>query len=141
MSNSLISKLVKILSWVLMGTSTVIALLFFAGVVDENLFIIWAYVLLGIAAFFAVIFPVVFFVLYPKNAMKALVGLVGLGLAVLIGYLMSDTTTIITATNHPDFSNPKVLAFTDTGIIATYILFGVAVLGLLFTGIRSIFQR
>mgnify|MGYP001346257136 CR=1 FL=1 len=141
MSNSLISNLVKILSWVLMGVSTVIALLFFAGVVDENLFIIWAYVLLVIAAFFAVIFPVVFFVLYPKNAMKALVGLVGLGIAVLIGYLLSDTTTIITATNHPNFSNPKVLAFTDTGIIATYVLFGVAVLGLLFTGIRSIFHR
>lgn len=141
MSNSLISNLVKILSWVLMGLSTVIALLFFAGVVDENLYIIWAYVLLGIAAFFAVIFPVIFFALYPKNAVKALVGLLGLGVAVLIGYLLSDTTPIITATNHPNFSNPKVLAFTDTGIIATYVLFGVAVLGLLFTGIRSIFHR
>jgi hypothetical protein len=140
MSNSLVNLLVKILSWGIMGISILIALLFFANVVNEELFILWAYLLVAIAAAAAIIFPIIFFASNPKNAVKALVGLGALGLVFLVGYLMADTTTIVTATsaNEPAFSDPSVLRFADTGIISTYILFGIAVLSLLLTGIRSI---
>jgi hypothetical protein len=141
MSNSQISLMVKIFSWILIGISTVVALLFFMGMVNEDIFIIWAYILLAIASLLAVIFPVIFFAIYPKNAKKALIGLIGLGVVFLIGYLMADSTPIASVTNHPNFSDPKVLAFSDMGIFATYILFGIAVFALLFTGVRSILNR
>ena len=141
MSNDQISLMVRIFSWILIGISTVVALLFFVGMVTEDFFIIWAYILLAIASILAVVFPLVFFAMYPKNALKALIGLAGLGLVFLIGYLMADTTPMASVTNHPNFSNLSVLAFSDMGIFATYILFGIAVFALLFTGVRSIINR
>lgn len=141
MSNSQISLMVRIFSWILIGISTVVALMFFLGMVTEDSFIIWAYVLLAIASVLAIVFPVIFFALYPKNALKALVGLAGLGLVFLIGYIMADSSPMFSITNNPNFSDPKVLALTDMGMYATYILFGIAVFALLFTGIRSLFNR
>ncbi len=141
MSNSLLNTVVKAFSWVLMGISVVIAVLFFTNTVNEELFIFWAYILTIIAALLAVVFPVIFFAVYPKNAIKALAGLAVLGVVFFAGYLMADTTPIVAAVMHPDFTNPSVLQFADTGIIATYILFGIAVVSLLFTGIRSLFNR
>jgi hypothetical protein len=122
MSNSLVNLLVKILSWGIMGISIVIALLFFSNIVNEEAFILWAYILVGLATVLAVAFPVIFFALYPKNALKALVGLATLGLVFLVGYVMADTSPIVSAIVNPDFSDPSVLRFADTGILATYIL-------------------
>lgn len=126
-----------------MGVSVAIALLFFANIVNEELFIMWAYVLVAIATVLAVAFPIIFFALNPKNAVKALLGIGAVGVVFLIAYLMADATPIVTATSALDenFSNPSTLRIADTGILATYILLGVAVVSLLLTGLRSIFNR
>jgi hypothetical protein len=150
MSNSLVNLIVKIFSWGIMGISIIVAVVFFfrvsgaegdsAKMVIAESFILWSVILLAVAALLSVLFPLVQFILNPKNAGKALVGLVALGLVFLVGYLMADTTPIVTATSaaESDFSDPSVLRFADTGIISTYILFGIAVASLLFTGIRSL---
>lgn len=151
MSSNLVNLIVKIITWVLMGLSVVMAVVFFFRISkatpEQEAFvaepyIVWAYILFGIAAFLSIIFPIVNFALNPKNAVKALFGIAALGLVFLIGYFMSDTTPIITAVSatNPDFSDPSVLRFADTGIIATYILFGIAVLSLLLTGVRSLIK-
>jgi hypothetical protein len=141
MSNSLITLIVKIFSWIVMGISILLAVLFFTEFINEEPFILWAYILVGIAALFAVVFPLFYFIQYPKNAVKALVGIVVLVSVFFIGYILADTTPLIATSAHPDFSNPGILAYADTGIFATYILFIIAVLALLLTGIRSIFNR
>ncbi|MFP4556527.1 MAG: hypothetical protein ACLFNU_06630 [Bacteroidales bacterium] len=149
MSNKLIELLVKIFSWTLMGVSIIVALVYFFRIsgaeaeqemVVAEPYILWALILLGLTAFLAIIFPIIYFVLNPRNAVKALVGLLGLGLVFLIGYLSSDTSPIDSAVSNPDFSDPAVLRFADTGIIATYILLGFAILSLIFTGVRSIIK-
>lgn len=151
MSNNLVNLIVKIITWVLMGLSVVVALVFFfriskASPEQEALvaepYIVWAYILFGIAAFLSIIFPIIFFILNPRNAVKALLGIAAVGLVFVVGYFMADTTPIITAVSatNPDFSDASVLRFADTGIIATYILFGIAVLSLLFTGVRSLIK-
>lgn len=132
-----------------MGISIIVAVIFFVRIsgaeadykiVIAESFIMWAFILLVLAALLSVLFPLVQFILNPKNAVKALVGLAALGLVFIVGYLMADTTPIVTVTSATelDFSNPSVLRFADTGIISTYILLGIAVAALLFTGIRSI---
>ena len=143
MSHSLVDKIVKIFSWILMGVSALVALLFYTNSISEAPYIIWAYVLVGLASAMALVFPIIYFVNNPKNAIKALVGIGALGLIFLIGYLVADTTPIVTATSEldPNFSDPTVLRLADTGLIMTYILMFVAVLALLLTGIRSLINR
>lgn len=149
MSNNLVNSLVKFFIWGLMGVSVIVALVFFFRISNADpsqeatiaeSFILWAVILLGIAALLSIIFPIIHFAANPKNATKAILGLAAVGLVFLVGYLMADTTPIVTAVSatNLDFSDPSVLRLADTGIIATYILFGVAVLSLLFTGVRSL---
>lgn len=106
-------------------------------------YINWAIVLLLIAALLAVIFPLIHFILNPKNIAKVLVSLGALAVVFILSYLLSDTTPIVTATSalNPDFTDPNVLKLADTGIFVTYILLGVAFLALLLTGVRGIFNR
>jgi len=150
MSNNLVNKFVKIFSWGIMGASVIVALIFFFRISNSDKvdhidiassYILWAFILFGIAALLSVLFPLINFILNPKNALKTLAGLAGLGLFFLIGYLLSDTTPIISAVDNPNFTNPSVLRFADTAIIATYILFGFAILALLYTGVRGLFNR
>ncbi|HBI81268.1 MAG TPA: hypothetical protein DDY04_04850 [Bacteroidales bacterium] len=141
MSDALISKLLKVLTWLIMGVSVVMTILFYSNNMTEEPFIIWAYILFALAALLALAFPVYFFIKSPKKAIKALIGIVGMAVVLLIGYLLSDATPIVAPQNNPDFSNPTVLILTDTGIIATYILFGVSVLILLYTGVRGAFRK
>ena len=153
MSNKLLSRLVKIFSWGVMGVSVLIALIFFIRIsgVDAPAeqhtvaasYINWAIILLGIAAVLAVIFPLIYFLFNPKNVLKVLLALGALVVVFVVAYLLADTTPIITATSsiEPNFSNPSVLAFADTGIFATYILLGIALFLLLFTGLRGVFNR
>lgn len=152
MSNKSLSTLIKIFSWGVMGVSVLIALIFFirisgAAPEDETIiaasYINWAIILLGIAAFLAVIFPLIYFLFNPKNVLKVLLALGALVVVFVVAYLLADTTPIITATSatEPNFSNPSVLAFADTGIFATYMLLGIALFLLLFTGLRGVFNR
>lgn len=143
MSENLVNLIVKVLSWSIMGISVIISALFFIGYFNEAPFILWAYLLTGFAAALAVVFPIIFMFVYPKKALKTLGGVALIGLVFVVGYFMADSTPIASlgATQNLDFSNTSVLIFTDTGLIATYFLAGVAVIALLLTGIRSIFTR
>jgi FtsH-binding integral membrane protein len=141
MSDTLISKILKVLTWLMMGVSVVLTVLFYSDNITEGPFLVWAYILFAIAALFALAFPVYFFISNPKKAIKALLGIGAMAIVLLIGYLLSDATPIVAAQNNPDFTDPKVLVWTDTGLIATYILFGVSFLLLLYTGARSAFRK
>ena len=135
-----------------MGASVIVALIYFVRItgaspdMEETIaapYINWAIVLLVIAAVFAVLFPLIHFILNPKNIGKVLVSFALFAAVFVVAYFMSDTTPIVTATSalNPDFSDVSVLKLADTGIIATYILLGTALLALLFTGVRGIFNR
>lgn len=135
-----------------MGLSIIVALVYFFRIsgatpdMEEVVaapYINWAIVLLLIAALLAVIFPLIHFILHPKNIAKVLVSLGALAGVFIVSYLLSDTTPIVTATSalNPDFTDPNVLKLADTGIFVTYILLGTAFLALLFTGVRGIFNR
>ena len=60
-------------------------------------------------------------------------------MVILISYLLAsgDPIKVATASSNPDFSNRTVLLTTDTGIIATYIMLGIAILLLAYTGVKS----
>ncbi|HDP76461.1 MAG TPA: hypothetical protein ENN49_11505 [Bacteroidales bacterium] len=142
--NSTLSTYTKVLSWLLMGVSIIITILFFLSDQDVNSvepFIDWAYILFAIAAVSALVFPVVNMIRNPKNVTKSLVGLLAVAVIVVIGYLLADATPIPSPTQNPNLSNPTVLIISDTGLIATYILFGISLLLLLYTGVRSVLRK
>lgn len=143
MSENLVKLIVKVFTWSIMAISVVIALLFFVGYFNEAPFILWAYILTAIATLLSVIFPVIFMFVYPKKAVKTLLGIALIGVVFVIGYVLADSTPIpdISSTPNPDFENEGVLVWSDAGLIATYILSAIAVFALLFTGIKSIFTR
>jgi len=127
-----------------MGVSIIITILFFLSDQDVNSvepFIDWAYILFAIAAVSALVFPVVNMIRNPKNVTKSLVGLLAVAVIVVIGYLLADATPIPSPTQNPNLSNPTVLIISDTGLIATYILFGISLLLLLYTGVRSVLRK
>ncbi len=142
--NSRLSTYTKVLSWLLMGVSIIITVLFFLS--DQNVdslqsFIVWTYFLFGISVLSALLFPIINFIRNPKNAVRSFIGLGAIALVFLIGYLASDATALPSPTQNPDLSNPTILVVSDTGLIATYLLFGLAFLLLLYTGLRSIFNK
>lgn len=153
MSEKIMRVSLRIGFWLLMVITAIIAVLFVirisgaesrameSAAVQPALY--WTYILLAIATFFAVIFPVIFIIRNPKKAIKALISLLILGVIVLVAYLLADATPIVTATSatNPDFSDRGVLLLSDTGLRTTYILICVAILMLLFTGVRSIIRN
>ena len=150
MQNSSLSTILKVLSWLLMGVSVGLTVYFFVASDFDNLvqvegtlepFIIWAYILFGLAALLSLVFPLYFFVQNPKNALKTLLGIALMGAVALFGYVLADPTPIYTPTNDPNFSITNVLVLTDTGLIATYVLFGVAIALMRFTGVRGVFHK
>lgn len=152
MTEKTLKQVLRILLWVLLGVSLIIAISFVVkinGAEDRlaemsavNLPIVWAYILVGLAAVLTIVFPLVFIVQYPRKAIKLLISVAILAVILLISYFLADDTPIRTATSgtNPDFADRGVLVFTDMGIITTYILIAIALLLLVFTGVRSFFR-
>lgn len=144
------STILKVLSWLLMGLSIGFTVYFFVASDFNDLvqvavilepFIIWAYILFGLAALLALVFPIYYFIRNPKNAINTLFGIAIMCVVFGIGYLMADVTPITSPTNDPNFSKTSVLVLTDAGLIGTYIMFGAALLLMLYTGARGVFNK
>ncbi len=151
MSN-IIRKIITISLYVLMGVSVLLMLIFYFGtdvpgtadtpmrepVVTETI-LIWAYILVGLAIFAALIFPAIRMVTNPKNAKKTLIGLVGVAAIVFIAWQFSSDEVLPLATENPD-NVPHVLKMAGTQLGTMYILLALAILSIFYTEIRNIFR-
>ena len=142
------NKLIRIIYIVLLAASALLGVLFYAGgtgvdgsPVFTNTFILWAYILTGIAAVAAIIFPVYHMISNPKNAKKSLLGVVALVAVVAIAYLFSSGDLMnFTDSKLAVYNIPSTLKQVDTGIIATYLLIGIAIIAMIYTEIVKIFK-
>ena len=151
MSNK-VSKIstISITLYLLMAVSVVFAFIYYMGkkvpgtegtsfeapkITDTVL--IWAYILFGIAAIAAIIFPLINVIKNPASAKNILIVLLVFGILITISYLLSSGEPIsflkvdVTA---------KTLKIVDTGLIITYIFAAVAFLGILFYEVSSLFR-
>jgi len=134
------SKIISILSYVLLGVSALFFLLFWFDVIDVNLFIIWSYILFGIAGVSAILFPLVSLILNPKKAVRSLISVGVLGVLALISYLIaSDSIPHFIGAQKFDIS-ATTSKMVGTGLWAMYILGIVAVLSILYTEVSKIFK-
>jgi hypothetical protein len=101
----------------------------------------WSYILLIIAAIFALAFPVARMFTNPAMLVRALIGLVVLAGLILGAYALgSDTALSITGYDGTDNRDPQVLKMVDTGLIITYFFLGLAMFSILYTEIAKYFK-
>ena len=134
-----------------MGISVVLTILFFAGgyvegtkgtnlaePVNTDILIIWNYILLTIGIILALVFPLIFLLRKPKQALKSLIIVVAAVLLVFIAYqfLASDELLNLVNYNGPD-NVPTTLKIVDTGLFLTYFLLVIAFGAILYHEISS----
>lgn len=138
----------KILSYVLyglLGISLALGIVFYAtenvaqtGIV--NLFIVWAYILVGAAFAGAIVFPIIFIITNFKKAKSSLIGLGALGLVVLLAYLLASDE-IPKFLGYEEFNITASLSRSvGTYLYTSYILGSLAIAAMLFAGVSKIFK-
>jgi len=148
-------KIVTIILWVLLIVSAVLIVSMMVNInVDNesdpamggwiNTNLIWAYVLMAVGAGTAVIAGLFHMFTDIKAAKKGLISLVFLGAVALVAYLLaSDEIPQFIGVQkflNDGSLNAQVAKLVDTGLYATYILLGLAVLSILFSGVTRLFK-
>ncbi len=132
------SILFKIIMYALLGISVLFTLLFFIGSIDEGMFLMWSYVLLGIAAVAAIVFPILNIVQNPKKAKMVIAGVVGLLIIFGISYALSEGHEI--KVGEDNIVSADTVKLSDAGLIMTYILGGLSVLAAIYDGVSKMFK-
>ena len=142
-------KVSTIVLYILAGISVVLAILFFAGgtvtegtglLTDEEprftaLNLTWAYILFISAAVLTLLFSIHYIITHPKALKGALISLVvGVVLVGVAYVLASDVPVGDSASEEVTVSTLK---WVGTGLYVTYILGGLAILGIIVSEIYS----
>ncbi len=143
------SKIINIILYSILGASVLVVIIYYAGgsVMESTyeeknytaLYLIWSYILLFIAVILAIAFPIIKSFSNPKNLNKALVPLAATVIIVLAAYFLSSDEKM-NIIGYGLVDNPLKLKYTDTVIITTYILMGIAFLSILYSEIKGIFK-
>ena len=147
------AKISRYFLWALMAVSLVlVGIFFFGGFVEgtagtslaepliTDTILNWAIVLFVIAAFFAVVFPLVFIAGNLKSAKRlGIVLVVGAILIFISSRLASDEVLNLIQYTGPD-NVPRTLKIVDTLIIFTYILGVGAIISILYSALSNLWK-
>ncbi len=102
----------------------------------------WAYILLALAAVAAVLFPLITIVTDIKAILRLLAVLAGAAVLVILSYFVfaSDATIDILGYTGTDNSDPVTLKWIGTGLFTTYIIFGLALISILYSEVANLFK-
>ena len=102
----------------------------------------WAYILLAIAAIAAVLIPLITIVTDLKAILRLLAVLAGAAVLVLVSYFVfaSDQAIDILGYTGTDNSDPVTLKWIGTGLFSTYIIFGLALISILYSEVANLFK-
>ncbi len=146
-------KIITILLWVLLIISSVLVVSLMVNIGEDtdptmgrwiNSNIIWTYILIAFGAGIAIVFGL-FQMFTDKQAAKGgLIAFVFLGAVALVSYLFASSEI-------PQFIgvdkfindgtlNESVAKLVDAGLIATYILLGLAILSIALTSVTRLFK-
>ena len=149
-----VGKIVTILLWVLLIVSAVFIVSMMVNISENeadptmgswiNSNLIWAYILLAVGAGIAVLASLFHMASDMKAAKKGLLSLVFLAAVAVVSYLLASDT-IPQFAGVQKFINdgtltPQVAKLVDTGLYATYILFALAILSIMFSSVTRLFK-
>ena len=143
----------KIILWVIMGISILVVLWFYMGPtvpgtegtslaepVATNYALWWAYFLFALTVAITLIFALINIFTSPGGLKRALITLVGIAVLFGISYLLASDQPLNIPGYEGTGNNPSTLKWVGTGLIATYILAGLAFLAILYVEIARIFK-
>jgi len=133
-----LSKILSIVLYSLLGLSTLLGVLFYAGSIDSEVLIYWCYTLFIIGAVAAIIFPLINMAKNPAAAKSALIGVVALLVVFGISYALAGDE--ITKKMEDFISSPAASKRVSTGLIAFYILAFGAIGVTVFSGVTKLFK-
>lgn len=100
----------------------------------------WLYLLIALAVFFAVLFPVIRMFGNPKSAIKTFIGIVVVAILIFVAWQFADGTIMdIAGYTGPD-NIPTRLKMVDVAIFMMYALVGVAGLSLIYAEVSKLFK-
>jgi hypothetical protein len=100
----------------------------------------WTYLLTVLSVIFAVGFPAVQVISDPKQGIKALFSVIGIGILMFITYKLGDDTIMDIAGYNGTGNVPKTLKLTDMAIFSMYAMTAGAVIALLYSEISKLFK-
>ena len=112
------------------------------GLVGSNVlnnYILLGYIAIGLTAFFAILFPVIFMIQNPKNILKLLGGIVVLVIIGFICYSVARNTLNIEQLETLK-TTAAISKWVGASLFFTYIIGGLAVISIIFSGISSFFK-
>lgn len=98
-----------------------------------------AYVALIITAVLAILFPIIFIVQNPKNAIKILIALVGLVVLGFICYALATNTFNVVQLEKME-TTAETSKMVGAALFFTYVVGGFAVISIIFSGISGLLK-
>ncbi len=146
-------KIINYILYALLGVSIILVLLFYLGnvvpgtegtsmvepVITETL-LRWAYIMAIGAAVITVGFSIFNMIINPKGLKQGLFVLLGTIILFGAAYLLASDEILSIETYEGAGNEPFTLKWTGTGLFATYILAGGAVLSILYAEISKYFK-
>ncbi|MCC8019817.1 MAG: hypothetical protein LIO85_08620 [Rikenellaceae bacterium] len=134
------TKILSILKYLLLAISVVALIVVAVNGEDGVSFLLnWAYILFGIGVVVTVLLPLFNLAQNPRGALRSLIGLVVVVVVVGIAWAMASTEPVVNSAGGY-FTNYGELKISDTGLITTYIAFGLAVIVVVLGEIRNSFK-
>jgi hypothetical protein len=124
---------------VLLALSALLAVLFFVGVISDDLLIYWGYFLVILTAVITIIFPIVFMFMNPRGSIKIFIGIGLLVILAIISYALAGNS-FTSLQLEKIGATAETSKFVGAGLIFTYILGGLAVLSIIYASISRIFK-
>ena len=135
--NSVTSKIIAIVSGVMLAVSAVSGIVTFATGEYIDWLLIWTYILV-FGAFFVIIVMSLIGMLSSKKSALTLLGVLALAAVIIFGAHAFASDTLPTFFGVEDYNlTLSVAKWVDTSLYVTYLLFGLAIVGLGFTAVRA----
>jgi len=134
-----IANITRWILYLLLALTAIPGILFYAGMLDTDLFINWSILLLLVAVAVMVISPIHGFIVNPQNIVKMLISLVVMIVVIGVAYALAGNSF-----SDYRLEELKITAETSTmvgvGIYTTYIAFGLTVVSILYASVIKIFK-
>lgn len=145
-----LSKILKIVLYLLLAVTLVFAGLFYFGGIVEGAtyltpnytesFLNWGIALVIGTAAVTILAEIIKLVLNPKNAVRSLLSILFLAVVVFIAYSLADATPMVLVGYEGPDNVPSMLLMADTFLYSMYFLFGAAFLAILYAELSRIFR-
>lgn len=110
----------------------------YGGILD--MFIGWAYVLMGIATVAALLFPLIRMFTRPKEAVKSLLSFAVVAVVVFVAYTLADDKVLNLVGYEGADNVPGTLKFAGTMLWSAYLLLFGVIASILYVEISKIFK-